>query len=98
MCNCRNLSYTSFHSTSSILSVFSSRSSLAVVSSGSERSFFPLNIHFINESLPLSEWRVVLILSLPLCPAPPTPQGYALRALSTRFDYCCSGNVEIFVV
>src|SRR5260221_12666080 len=96
MCNCRNLSYTSFHSTSSILTCFSSRSSRAVVSSGSERSFFPLNIHFIIGGLPLSERRAVLILSLPLCPAPPTPQGYAPRALSTRFCCCCGGNVENF--
>src|SRR5260221_7417322 len=78
-----------------MLTCFSNRSTLSVVSSGSERCFFPLNIHCINGSLPLSEWRVVLILSFPLCPAPPTPQGYALRALSTRFCCCCGGNVEI---
>src|SRR5713226_1686011 len=95
MCNCRNLSYTSFHSTSSILTCFSSRSSLSVVSSGSERCFFPLNIHCNIDGLPLSEWRGIIILSFPLCPAPPTPQGYASHALSARFCCCCGGNVEI---
>src|SRR5713226_4986620 len=98
MCNCRNLSYTSFHSTSSILTCFSSRSSLSVVSSGSERCFFPLNIHCNIDGLPLSEWRGIIILSFPLCPAPPTPQGYASHASKCKILLLLRWKCGNFVV
>src|SRR5260370_5210462 len=95
ICNVLNLPYTSDQSSSIRLRAFSMRSSRSVVSSGSWRCLFPKIFHITYETLPLSEWRVVLILSFPLSPTPPTPQGYPSGALSASFCCCCGRNVEI---